>query len=86
MSLPLSKTVGSIGDEIGTALKLQTELQVVEGNMLGFKTSFAELVEHSLCSRIVERVNNDYGFAMTLWMRRQPCGDGVARAFVVRLI
>src|ERR1051325_7612378 len=64
----------------------QPGLQVMKRDVLGVAAGISERVEHALRSVVVERVDDDRGVAVMVWMRGEPAGDSIARALVVRLI
>ncbi len=51
--------------------------------MLGVAAGGVKDVEHSLRTGVVERVDDDGGFALAVGVGGEPCGDGVARPLVV---
>jgi hypothetical protein len=55
-------------------------------DVLGIASGIVEDVEHALCARVVERVDDNEGISLAIWMACEPCGDGIACALVVRFI
>ena len=55
-------------------------------NVLGVATGIVQDAEHTLCAGVVEGVDDYERISLAIWMACEPCGDGIARALVVRLI
>jgi hypothetical protein len=58
----------------------------MKGHMLRVAASAVERVQHALRADVIERVDNYQRIALAVRMCREPGGDSVTRALIVRLV
>jgi hypothetical protein len=55
-------------------------------NVFGVAPRVVKAFEHTMCARIIERVDNDGCATLAVWVGGKPGGDGISCAFVIVFI